>query len=465
MRLVAVSSLIAAASAGEPPHGTPGPRRRLQEKGLRVCIQKMIYDGYQGGNAGEPRGFNPDQNKQWKSYEANRWANDDGFSEPPQPDEHLIQYAQCQVRDIEAGKCSEDTTPDRDCKDGKPGNPDPDVARVVAFLNVTFSGTPIFMEDNLVDKKVLVKQFQFGLTDASGQPAIFPEMVQTPGSSDPINAQLKKCGFLKLGEFGYIRPSGGQSSEYSSPTVDNGAELYELIPGTQTTKGKMVASTKFDEAARNCNNRQQCEASSPPEGENFVLDSLCNYNAQGGCFGFALPVSFYIPLNASFPKALQMPQRPYVVFFGENGNAINQAFTFDETHFDYVTDPAGECFEDPNGGAQQDPHLHFAHGGRADFRGQHGAYYNFFSAPGLAVNVKTEERTGGLPGDGPSRLVTRVAVNRTPPSCCTTASSRWTAPSSPRRTSSRAWVARSASGPTSPSGPRSSTARTGAGAL
>ena len=119
------------------------------------------------------------------------------------------------------------------------------------------------------------------------------------------------------------------------------------------------------------------------------------------------------------PRRRQQCRRSPHIFFDENGNAINLAF---ETHFDYVTDPAGECFEDPNGGAQQDPHLHFAHGGRADFRGQHGAYYNFFSAPGLAVNVKTEERTGGLPGDGPSRLVTRVAVNRTPPSCCTAAS-------------------------------------------
>jgi len=41
--------------------------------------------------------------------------------------------------------------------------------------------------------------------------------------------------------------------------------------------------------------------------------------------------------------------------------------------------------------AIQDPHLSFAHGGKADFRGRHGALYNFLSAPGLAVNVKTEE--------------------------------------------------------------------------
>jgi len=45
------------------------------------------------------------------------------------------------------------------------------------------------------------------------------------------------------------------------------------------------------------------------------------------------------------------------------------------------------------GDAKKDPHLHLAHGGRADFRGRHGVFYNFFSAPGLAVNLKTEEAT------------------------------------------------------------------------
>ena len=42
---------------------------------------------------------------------------------------------------------------------------------------------------------------------------------------------------------------------------------------------------------------------------------------------------------------------------------------------------------------EKDPHLHFAHGGRADFRGKHGQYYSFFSAPGLAVNLKPEDAT------------------------------------------------------------------------
>ena len=39
----------------------------------------------------------------------------------------------------------------------------------------------------------------------------------------------------------------------------------------------------------------------------------------------------------------------------------------------------------------RDPHLTFAHGGRADFRGRHNLLYNFLSSPTMSVNVKTEE--------------------------------------------------------------------------
>ena len=52
-----------------------------------------------------------------------------------------------------------------------------------------------------------------------------------------------------------------------------------------------------------------------------------------------------------------------------------------------------------------DPHLHFAHGGRADFRGKHGVFYNFLSAPGISLNLMIEEasftlRKGALLVDG-----------------------------------------------------------------
>lgn len=47
---------------------------------------------------------------------------------------------------------------------------------------------------------------------------------------------------------------------------------------------------------------------------------------------------------------------------------------------------------------EQDPHLHFAHGGRADFRGRDNQIYNFLSAPNLAVNVKTEAASFKLHG-------------------------------------------------------------------
>ena len=39
----------------------------------------------------------------------------------------------------------------------------------------------------------------------------------------------------------------------------------------------------------------------------------------------------------------------------------------------------------------RDPHINFAFGGSADLRGRHNTLYNFLSAPGLSVNVKTEE--------------------------------------------------------------------------
>lgn len=45
----------------------------------------------------------------------------------------------------------------------------------------------------------------------------------------------------------------------------------------------------------------------------------------------------------------------------------------------------------PGGQGNGDPHLKFAHGGTADFRGEDGVLYNFLSAPGIALNVKTED--------------------------------------------------------------------------
>ena len=51
--------------------------------------------------------------------------------------------------------------------------------------------------------------------------------------------------------------------------------------------------------------------------------------------------------------------------------------------------PLSQCGADAT--VFRDPIVNFAYGGRADFRGKHNALYNFLSAPGLSVNVKTEE--------------------------------------------------------------------------
>ena len=64
----------------------------------------------------------------------------------------------------------------------------------------------------------------------------------------------------------------------------------------------------------------------------------------------------------------------------------------------------------------KDPHLHFAHGGTADFRGRDKTYYCFFSGPRVNVNVKTEDATfvisddrGSLTVDG--SYITQVHIN------------------------------------------------------
>ena len=48
-------------------------------------------------------------------------------------------------------------------------------------------------------------------------------------------------------------------------------------------------------------------------------------------------------------------------------------------------------------GARQDPHLHLAHGGSADFRGEDGAWYALVSAPGVHVAARTRDVTFMLP--------------------------------------------------------------------
>ena len=46
----------------------------------------------------------------------------------------------------------------------------------------------------------------------------------------------------------------------------------------------------------------------------------------------------------------------------------------------------------------KDPHLSFAYGGTADFRGRHNTLYNFLSTPHLSVNIRTDESVFQLHG-------------------------------------------------------------------
>uniref|UniRef100_A0A7S2NB72 Uncharacterized protein n=1 Tax=Haptolina brevifila TaxID=156173 RepID=A0A7S2NB72_9EUKA len=56
----------------------------------------------------------------------------------------------------------------------------------------------------------------------------------------------------------------------------------------------------------------------------------------------------------------------------------------------HITLSSAQCIDVCGAGAQGDPHLMLPSGGRADFRGEHGALYNFLSAKDLSLNVMTE---------------------------------------------------------------------------
>jgi len=69
----------------------------------------------------------------------------------------------------------------------------------------------------------------------------------------------------------------------------------------------------------------------------------------------------------------------------------------------------------------RDPHVNFPYGGSADIRGRHNVHYNFLSAPGISVNVKTEEAVfkihdGALTVNGSfiteAHIVVRMASQR-----------------------------------------------------
>ena len=112
------------------------------------------------------------------------------------------------------------------------------------------------------------------------------------------------------------------------------------------------------------------------------------------------------------------------------------------------------------GGSTGDPHIHFAHGGRADYRGEDNAIVSFLSAPGVALNVKTEDVVYNPPW-WPGTTIDGSFITEAPsPSPLLPGETPVTVRLAPRRTSSHAWAALSASGPTPPSSPRGSPSST-----
>ena len=56
-----------------------------------------------------------------------------------------------------------------------------------------------------------------------------------------------------------------------------------------------------------------------------------------------------------------------------------------------------QCSSSSTASARQDPHLNFAHGGSADFRGEDGKFYALLSTPGVHFAARTQESDFLLP--------------------------------------------------------------------
>ena len=84
----------------------------------------------------------------------------------------------------------------------------------------------------------------------------------------------------------------------------------------------------------------------------------------------------------------------------QNANAAAQTFLDDgAAESAFGSSITGTSVTSDGATTSGDPHLSFARGGEADFRGRHGTFYNFFSAPDFGVNVKMEEARFFLHGD------------------------------------------------------------------
>ena len=144
-----------------------------------------------------------------------------------------------------------------------------------------------------------------------------------------------------------------------------------------------------------------------------------------------------------------------------NGTAMAWAFSGSLAHTYAASDTLTLHVNDPiiiTG----DPHLHFAHGGSADYRGEDGAIVCFFSAPGIALNIKTEDATFTPPLWPGTTIEGSYITEVTPPSSPLPlpGQARDTARLAHRRTSSHAWAEPSASGQTLRSLPHGSPSST-----
>jgi hypothetical protein len=102
--------------------------------------------------------------------------------------------------------------------------------------------------------------------------------------------------------------------------------------------------------------------------------------------------------NKAFTKRAGCNNVPDILYPSNGFFVANDEFSFHNWVFKIgsVTATPGED-DSSSTGSDGDPHLHFAHGGAADFRGKNDTFYALLSAPGVHFAARTEDTSFLLP--------------------------------------------------------------------
>jgi len=116
---------------------------------------------------------------------------------------------------------------------------------------------------------------------------------------------------------------------------------------------------------------------------NQCLDGCKNVIRGAGCYPIRYPAEVGNYLASGFDPVTGFSYPNFNSGVNVDAATVNQLATFPARFFANIpTCTAGAS-------ATKDPHLHLAHGDRADFRGEDGAIFNMLSHANVSLNVKT----------------------------------------------------------------------------